>query len=314
MIGPSSATRPPSVTRPRALAPGARVALVAPAGPVDAERIEASEQRCRALELEPVVFPSASRRARYLAGTDAERLTDLQAAFDDPDVGAVWALRGGYGTLRILERLSLERQRRDPIPFIGFSDNTSLHARHAELGVVSFHGPHPAGTLAPEAGEWFRRVLFRAQAAGGLPRTGDGPEPNCLAPGAAEGPLVGGNLAILAAMCGAPHAPGARGAILFLEDVGEPAYKVDRMLLQLERSGALDGVLGLAFGRFTDGDDAEDIACVLRELAEKLGVPAVADLPFGHVADNMVLPVGVRARLDAAAVELTLLEPAVRPG
>lgn len=307
---------PTSATRPRALAPGARVALVAPAGPVDAERIAASEARCRTLGLEPVVFPSATRRERYLAGTDAERLADLQAAFEDPGIDAVWALRGGYGTLRILERLSLERQRRDPIPFLGFSDNTSLHVRHAELGVVSFHAPHPAGDLAPEADEWLRRVLFRAEPAGTLPRTAAGPEPACLTSGVAEGPLVGGNLAILASMCGAPHALRARGAILFLEDVGEPAYKVDRMLLQLERSGALEGLSGFAFGRFTEGDDAADeaadIACVLRELAERLGVPAVADLPFGHVPDNLVLPVGVRARLNAASTELTLVEPAVR--
>ena len=308
MNGPSSATQ---AARPRALAPAARVALVAPAGPVDGARIAASEQRCRELELEPVVFPSASRRERYLAGTDAERLADLQGAFDDPGIDAVWALRGGYGTLRILERLSLERQHRDPVPFIGFSDNTSLHVRHAELGVVSFHGPHPAGERSPEADAWFRRVLFHAEPAGALPRMA-GAEPRCLAPGIAEGPLVGGNLAILAAMCGAAHAPRARGAIFFLEDVGEPAYKVDRMLLQLERSGVLEGVAALAFGRFTEGDPAPEILCVLREVSERLGVPAVADLPFGHVPENLVLPVGVRARLDAASTELTLVEPAVR--
>ena len=308
MNGPTSATQS---KLPRALAPAARVALVSPAGPVAAERIAASEQRCRELELEPVVFPSASRRERYLAGTDAERLADLQAAFDDPGIDAVWALRGGYGTLRILDRLSLERQRRDPIPFIGFSDNTSLHARHAELGVVSFHGPHPAGELSSDADAWFRRVLFRDEPPGALPRIA-GPKPACLVPGLAEAPLVGGNLAVLAAMCGARHALRARGAILFLEDVGEPAYKVDRMLLQLERSGALEGVTGLAFGRFTECDDPADTLCVLRELAGRIGVPAVADLPFGHVAENLVLPVGAHARLDASSAELTVTEPAVR--
>ena len=303
---------PPSATRPRALASGARVALVAPAGPVDAARISASQARCRVLGLEPVVFPSASRRERYLAGTDAERLADLQAAFDDPEIDAIWALRGGYGTLRILDALSLERQRRDPIPFMGFSDNTSLHVRHAALGVVSFHAPHPAGELSPEAGEWFRRVLFRAEPAGTLPCPAEGPEPRCLASGVAEGPLVGGNLAILAAMCGARHAPKGRGAIFFLEDVGEPAYKVDRMLLQLERSGVLEGVAGLAFGRFTETEESADVAAVLAEAAERLGLPAVVDLPFGHLPANLVLPVGVRARLDADARELTLTEPAVR--
>jgi muramoyltetrapeptide carboxypeptidase len=304
---------PPSATRPRALSPGTRVALVAPAGPVDEERIAASERRCRELGLEPVVFPAASARDRFLAGTDAQRLADLQAAFDDPEIGGVWALRGGYGTLRILENLSLERQRSDPIPFIGFSDNTSIHVRHAEIGVVSFHGPHPVGELGADAYGWFRRVLSDAEAPGPLPRPEGACLPRALTSGAAEGRLVGGNLAILAALCGTRHALRARGAILFLEDVGEPAYRVDRMLLQLERSGALDGVAGIAFGRFTDAGEGDgDVAGVLAEIAERLGVPAVADLPFGHVADNCVLPVGARARLDAGGAELVLIEPAVR--
>jgi len=310
MNGPSSATRP------RALCPGTTVALVAPAGPVDPERVSASERRCRELGLEPVVFPSASARDRYLAGPDAQRLADLQAAFDDPEIGAVWALRGGYGTLRILEELSLDRQRRDPIPFIGFSDNTSIHVRHAAMGVVSFHGPHPAGELSAEADAWFRRVLCDAGPPGPLPRPTGEREPRALVSGAAEGRLVGGNLAILAALCGTRHALGARGAIVFLEDVGEPAYRVDRMLLQLERSGALDGVAGIAYGRFTgeggNGGDGGDVADVLAEVAERLAVPAVADLPFGHVAGNFVMPVGALARLDADAVELILLEAAVR--
>jgi len=289
---------------------------VAPAGPIDPERIAASETRCRALGLEPVVFPSAGARDRYLAGTDDERLTDLQAAFDDPDIGAVWALRGGYGTLRILERLSLERQRVDPIPFIGFSDNTSLHVRHAELGVISFHGPHPQAEPAGEAEAWFRRVLFQAEPAGALPLPDGAPQPQSLVPGVAEGRLVGGNLAILAALCGTRHALDAEGNIVFLEDVGEPAYRIDRMLLQLERSGALAGAVGLAFGRFTDDrEDTEDrtsgVGDVLREVAEGLGIPGVLDLPFGHVESNFVLPVGVRARLDANTAALTLLEPAV---
>lgn len=289
------------------------MALVAPAGPVDPERIARSEARCRALGLEPVVFPSASSRHRYMAGTDAERLKDLQAAFDDPRTRAVWALRGGYGTLRILEHLSLERQREDPIPFIGFSDNTALHVRHVELGVVSFHGPHPGEALSAPADAWFRRMLFESEPAGALPPAPGEPEPRCLVSGRAEAPLVGGNLAIIASLCGTRHSLEAEGAILFLEDVGEPPYRVDRMLLQLERSGVLAGAVGLAFGRFTESeaDGTGGVGEVLTELAERLGVPAVADLSFGHVAMNFTLPVGARACLDATGATLQIVEPAV---
>jgi muramoyltetrapeptide carboxypeptidase len=305
---------PTGALRPRALRAGARIALVAPAGPLKPERIDASLERCRSLGLEPVLFPFASARHRFLAGGDSERLADLQRAFDDPSVDAVWALRGGYGTLRILDRLDLSRQLRDPIPFIGFSDNTSLHALHAELGVISFHGPHPGAEFPPETEAAFRRVLFEPEPPGALPTRAIDPSPRGLVPGQVVAPLAGGNLATLAAMCGAPHAVHARGRILLLEDIGEAAYRIDRMLVQLERSGTLDGALGLAFGRFTDTpDDATHPAIdALAELATRLGVPAVVDLPFGHIEHNWTIPLGARARLDGDAGTLTLIEAAVR--
>ena len=298
--------------KPRGLRPGARVALVAPAGPVSPERIDASLARCRALELEPVLYPSAGARYRFLAGTDAERLGDLQSAFDDLSIDAVWALRGGYGTGRILDRLDLTRQREEPIPFIGFSDNTNLHARHAKMGTISFHGPHPGGDFPPETEDSFRRVLFSDEPAGALPKREVDPEPKTLYGGTVEAPIVGGNLAMISSLCGTEWSLSARGRILFLEDIAEPAYKVDRMLVQLERSGVLDGAEGLACGRFTGAsDDAHPIEDVLDEFAQRLGIPAVVDLPFGHVEHNCTLPVGVRAELDADAATLTLVESAV---
>lgn len=308
-------TTPDPLLRPRALAPGARVALVAPAGPLDAEQIETSVERCRRLGLEPVVFPSAGARHRFLAGTDRARLDDLTAAFADPAIDAVWALRGGYGTLRILDRIDLGRQRRDPIPFIGFSDNTTLHVLHAAMGVVSFHGPHPNADFPPETEAAFRRVLFRAEPPGSLPRRACDPPPRTLVDGSVEAPLVGGNLSLLAALLGSRDAPSFRDRILFLEEIAEPAYRVDRMLLQLERAGATDGVAGLALGRFTRPDDDDHpVDEVLREFARRHDVPAVLDLPFGHVEHNWTLPVGARARLDADAADLELTEPAVREG
>lgn len=310
--GRRSAATPPPAVRPRALREGSRIALVAPAGPLRPERIERSAERCRSLGLEPVVYPSAGRRHRFLAGTDEERLADLQAAFDDPGVDGVWALRGGYGTQRILDRLDLDRQRRDPVPFIGFSDNTTIHARHASLGVVSFHGPHPGGDFPPETEEAFRRVLFRAEPPGALPRRKGDPRPRAIVEGRVEAPLVGGNLALLASLCGTPDQVDARGRILFMEEVGEAAYRVDRMLLQLVRSGVLEGVAGLALGRFVGaGDEDHPVGEVLTEVAGRIGVPTVADLPFGHVEHNWTLPVGAAALLDGDAAELRLVAPAV---
>ncbi|MYC98370.1 MAG: LD-carboxypeptidase [Gammaproteobacteria bacterium] len=300
--------------RPRALRPGARVALVAPAGPLGPGVLDKAVDRCRRLELEPVTYPAVTRKRGYLAGSDEERLTDLQAAFDDPATDAVWALRGGYGTLRILDGLDLSRQRRDPIPFIGFSDNTNLHALHAQAGVVSFHGPHPGAGFPPETEVSFRAALFSGETPGLLSSRPEDPAPHALRGGSADGRLIGGNLAILASLCGSRDAISARGRILLLEDVGEPAYRVDRMLHQLLRARVFDGVAGLAFGRFTGvGEGLSDILAVLGEFAVRLGVPAVADLPFGHVEHNCTVPLLANARLDADAATLLVTEPATQP-
>ena len=303
----------PPPLRPRALRPGARVALVAPAGPLQPGVLDRALERCRKLDLEPIAYPAATRRRGYLAGSDDERLADLQAAFDDPATDAVWALRGGYGALRILDGLDLARQRRSPIPFIGFSDNTNLHAVHARAGVISFHGPHPGAGFPPETEASFRAALFPGEAPGPLPSRPGDPAPHGLVGGSAKGRLIGGNLAILASLCGSRDMIFARGRILFLEDVGEPAYRVDRMLHQLLRAGALDGVAGLAFGRFTGvRGGAGDIAAVLAEFAVRLGVPAVAGLPFGHTEHNCTIPVLADARLDADTASLTVTESATR--
>jgi muramoyltetrapeptide carboxypeptidase len=222
---------------------------------------------------------------------------------------AFWALRGGYGTLRILDRLSLDRQSRDPIPFIGFSDNTTIHVRQVRSGVVSFHGPHAGGPFPPDVDQWFRRTLCEEAPPGPLPRIDGAVPPRTLVPGRAQGPLFGGNLALLAALCGSQDGVSAAGCILCLEDVGEPAYRLDRLLL-----GLTEGIAGLAMGRFTGAPNGEDaaVADVVEAFAGLLGVPAVGDLPFGHVDGNFVLPMGAGAVLDADGGSLSVTEPAVR--
>jgi muramoyltetrapeptide carboxypeptidase len=295
--------------RPPRLREGARVALIAPAGPVADERFGAAIDRCRRLGLVPVAGRAARGRHRaYLAGADDARLDDFRWAITSPTVAAIWALRGGYGSMRLLARLDLSPLLDAPRPFIGFSDNTAVHLALHARGLVSFHGPHAGGDLTELSERCLRSVLFDTAAAGTLELPAERPAVR-LAGGVAEGPLLGGNLALLAALCGTPAALRAAGAILFIEDVGEPAYRVDRMWMQLLLAGALDGVAGIALGRFTDCDD--DVAELLGSLVAPLGIPVLADLPIGHEPDNWTLPLGVRARLDADAGTLELLEGAV---
>lgn len=308
--------------RPPALRPGDRVALVCPAGPVDEEKIDTAVRRCRHLGLEPVPGRSIRSRAGYLAGTDRERADDLAAAITS-DVAAIWAIRGGYGTLRTLEHLDLAPLAERPRAFIGFSDNTAIHLALRRLGVVSFHGPHAGHPHFPAATESvFRAVLQRPKAAGVLQPGSErlGPAVT-IVPGAAEGPLLGGNLAMLAATCGTPYQLDTRGALLFLEDIAEPLYRVDRMLTQLRLAGLLDGLAGILLGEFAAMPDpirradARGETCleeVLHDLLAPLGVPVALGLPFGHARENWTLPMGVRARFDAGAGSLEILEPAVR--
>ncbi len=289
------------------------MALVAPAGPVTEERIAGALERCVGLGLEPVLGASARERTGYFAGPDVRRAADLQWAIDDEAIDAVWALRGGYGAMRLLPLLDLSPLLARPKALVGFSDNTALHLALDRAGLVSFHGPHPGEEVTPATDECFRRVLFRAEPAGPLPFPGAG-RPATLVGGVAEGPLVGGNLSMLAATCGTPAAMTSAGRIVFFEDVGEAGYRIDRMLAQLRLAGALDGAVGLALGQFTDVPpytNDRPVDEVLREIAQAFGIPALVGLPIGHVRDNWTLPLGVRARLDADAGTLELLESAV---
>ncbi|HEX8394851.1 MAG TPA: LD-carboxypeptidase [Longimicrobium sp.] len=305
--------------RPPALRPGSRIALVAGAGPLPAGGVARAVERVRQFGWEPVPGASAEARHGYLAGTDQARAADLNAALRDPAIDAIWFLRGGYGTMRILDAVDWDALARQPRAMIGFSDNTAVHLAAQRAGVVSFHGPHPHTPEFPDfARDTFLPVMTRAEAAGVLPFPAAG-GPACaqtVTGGVAEGLLVGGNLALLAATLGTPFAVQPDGAILFLEEVGEHAYRLDRLLTQLRLAGVLNRVAGVAVGAVSEQPDAgrPDVplaADLVRERLGDLGVPVAMGFPFGHVDDNWTLPLGVRARLDADAGTLALLEPAV---
>jgi muramoyltetrapeptide carboxypeptidase len=286
---------------PPALGPGARVALVAPAGPLRGpDELTTSIAHAESLGWEPVPGPHALRREDYLAGSDTERLLDLNAALRDDRIDGIWCVRGGYGAMRILADLDYEAMRRRPKPLIGYSDITALHAAFGvRSGVVTLHGPTARGELT----SFSRDSLVRAAVEHSDP-CGAAAQARTLRGGRAEGRLAGGNLALLAALAGTPYAPDYAGAILVVEDVGEATYRIDRMLRQLAFSGALTKLAGIAFGRFTEGSDPDDgtsgvLDAVLREAADIAGVPAVAGIPLGHIADQWTVPLGSRAELDA---------------
>jgi muramoyltetrapeptide carboxypeptidase len=314
------------LVRPPKLGPGSRIALVAPGGPVlERDDLTRAEELCRALGYVPVLGRNAYRRHGYLAGTDDERLTDLNQALQDPAIDAVWCIRGGYGAIRLLDRVDYEAIARRPKAVIGFSDITALlNAITRRTGVVTFHAPVARAAMPRFSRDHFERVVGSAKAAGRLARLPAPPDvlvPQenrivTLVAGTADGPLAGGNLTLLHCLVGTPYFPELEGAILFLEDVGEDLYNIDRILAHLRLIGALQSLAGVLVGRFTQLDRASRDGAlgfdeVLATYFEPLGIPVAYGVPVGHIEAQWTLPVGVRARLNAGAAEVELLEPAV---
>ncbi len=306
--------------RPACLHPGATVALIAPAGPLSEERLQKALSNVAELGYRTWEGAALRRRTGYLAGEDAERLQDLHWAFSDPEVDAIWCARGGYGATRLLPQVDFRLIARNPKPFIGYSDITALHlAIGQRTGLITFHAPGASAELPPDTLQHLQAVLTEPQVPYTLsasPLATD-PAPMTIRPGKASGPLVGGNLTLLAALVGTPFQPSFRGKIVFIEDVGEQPYRIDRMLTQLLQTTDLSKAAGITLGTFIDcapknGDFSLSLAETLRLCLGNLDMPIAYGLPFGHMNSQATLPYGVRAELDADAIALTLLEPACR--
>ncbi len=303
--------------------------MVAPsAAPNEPERIRFALDTLESLGFKVKPGAHLFDRDGYLAGSDAARAADINAMFADDGVDAIWCVRGGYGASRILPGLDYALIGQHPKALIGYSDITALHmAIHRHVGLVTFHGPVAFRAFTPYSLAELRRVLWAPEA----PVRLGAPPPferaqgrldwenrvATLVPGRARGRLLGGNLCLMSHLCGTPYFPDLRGAILFLEDVEEAYYRIDRMLTQLWLSGALAGIAGVAFGKFTNCDPSafflqnRPLEEILAERCRGLGVPAVSGLMIGHIEDQTTLPVGCLAELDADAGTLTLLEPGV---
>jgi muramoyltetrapeptide carboxypeptidase len=303
--------------------------MVAPsAAPNEPERVRFAIETVESLGFKVKPGAHLYDRDGYLAGSDAARAADLNAMFADDDVDAIWCVRGGYGASRILPALDYALMQRRPKALIGYSDITALHmAIHRHAGLVTFHGPVAFRAFTPYTLDEVKRVLWTAE----TPTRLGAPPPferregrvdwenrvATLVGGKARGRLLGGNLCLMSHLCGTPYFPDLRGAVLFLEDVEEAYYRIDRMLTQLWLSGALAGVAAVAFGKFTNCDPSpyflqnRALEDILAERCRALGVPAISGLMVGHVEDQTTLPIGCLAELDADAGTLTLLEPGV---
>ena len=293
----------------RHLRHGDTVAVIAPAGPSSPDRVALVPPLFERFGLHARLYPSCHARHPqhdFLAGDDATRLADVHAAFADTDIAAIFALRGGWGSARLLDRIDTALLRANPKLLIGLSDITALHALLAREGLIGVHAPMPGSNLVLPGNEDDADALFTLLM---QPL----PAGHCFAPtlaadawrvpGRASGTLVGGNLSLVAALLGTPWAWPSEGTILFLEDVSESLYRVDRLLTQLRLAGVLHRTSGFVLGSFTEDADP---AVVLREHFADLGKPLLAGWPAGHSIPNRPLPLGAAVTLDADAGTLTL--------
>jgi muramoyltetrapeptide carboxypeptidase len=279
-----------------------RLAVVAPASNADPEKVARGVERLRALGHPVTLMPHAlSQTWPYFAATAEQRLADLHGAFADPDVDAVICIRGGYGSNYLLEGLDLELLRRNRKPFIGYSDHTAIATwMQDQAGVPVLHGPMVAADFS--RGDGVDLVSFGSALGGQAYRLGDESGLRALRTGTARGVLYGGCLSLLVASLGTPFAAQTEGKLLFLEDLGEKPYQIDRMLRHLKLAGKFEGVTGIVFGEMLDcaspGAPADLIERVILTVLDWFSGPIAYGLRSGHVSrSNVTLPFGVEAEL-----------------
>jgi muramoyltetrapeptide carboxypeptidase len=312
--------QPPNIIKPRALLEGDAIAIVAPASNLKADYLDRGIAELASLGFRVKYDAGILSTDRYTAGTDERRAEELMNAFADPEIKAVWAARGGYGAMRLFDKLDEKRLSRTPKIFIGYSDITALHLYfYRRFNWVTFHGPMAAKDLAGGAAHYDREMLIKMLRQTSSPGEIDTSKTEMLhygAGGPVTGRLLGGCLSLIAALMGTPDELDMRGSLLFLEDTATKPFAIDRMLQQLRLAGKFDEVRGIIFGEMIDcvqhADQGYRIQDVLASCTAELGVPVMFGLPSGHSpVRNLTLPLGVMATLDADRGVLTIDEPAV---
>jgi len=304
---------------PAALRRGDLIGVVSPGSPArDWTRVNRAVRYLEGLGYRVVLGKHVTQTRGYLAGTDEQRADDLHAMFGNPRVKAIFCVRGGYGATRLLARMDYGLVARHPKIFVGFSDITALQlALWGKCRLVTFHGPmlepDMGGGMDPAVEDWFWRMLTAKNHPGPYREAGAIP----LHPGRATGRLLGGNLSLIASLLGTPFQPDFRRALVFIEEIAEEPYRVDRMMTQLTHSAVLTRASAILTGHFNRcvAKEAEPptrrIEDVLAEFATRWGKPFLSRLPFGHVKRKWTVPIGVRAAVDIEAKTIKLLEAPV---
>jgi muramoyltetrapeptide carboxypeptidase len=323
-INRSKVLTPPAKILPKKLSEGDVVSLIAPGSPLADDKIEKAVSNLEKLGLKPKLGENIRKHNGYLAGTDLERLSDFENAFEDKETKAIWCARGGYGCTRILPNIDFKKIKKNPKVLIGYSDVTALLISvYQKTGLVTFHGPVGSSDFTEFTIQNLSSVLFRSGKNHEIKfekvseEAGTEYDPFIVKTGVSIGTLLGGNLSIVNAMAGTPDSIKGKENLLFLEDIGEKPYRLDRMFVQLRQSETLSKASGIVLGVFSDCEkDPEDensfsLKEVIQNEFKNFAGPVVYGIPFGHVKDMCTLPVGVLASLNTYDGYLRIAEDTV---
>ncbi|MFC3196372.1 LD-carboxypeptidase [Parapedobacter deserti] len=327
-IAPSTAltsSRLPNIYPPL-IRRGDTIGIITPSSAlVDDEGYSIADANFMQLGLKVKWGRHVGKKHGFLAGKDEERMTDLHEMFADPQIKAIICLRGGSGAARLLDRLDYDLIARNPKIFLGYSDITAFHqAIHTQTGLITFHGPVANSPWTAMVTDQFEQLFFEGKALdyGRLRRKSSATGVNrdvihTIYPGVAEGKLMGGNLTVLTGIAGSKYYPDFEDSILFLEDIGEQPYRIDRMFSQLALSGALQKIRGFIFGKCSDCEaknpkNSLTLEQILDDYIKPLGIPAYQGALIGHIDEQFILPVGARVRIDADQGSITVIEDIFR--
>lgn len=297
---------------PQLIQKGDTVGIITPSSPLlDDEGYAIADENFSTLGLRIKWGANVGKKYGYLAGTDSERIADIENMFADPDIKAIVCLRGGSGAARVLDRLDYQLISRNPKIFLGYSDITAFHqAIHSQTGLITFHGAVANSRWTPMVIHQFEELFFE----GKLPTYTAFQEPiKTIAGGIAEGKLLGGNLTVLTGIAGSDYFPDFEDSILFLEEIGEEPYRIDRMFSQLALSGALKKIKGFVFGKCSDCESKNranslTVEQILYDYISPLGIPAFKGALIGHIDEQFILPIGARVRIDATLGSISVVE------